>query len=282
MKKIFLIAFSFFISAQLSAQNYIDFTNHYKPFRLFEKPSIELNYGSSGIKLNGTANNLANAGLIELKLGFTTKRKSYYDKDITGFENRYFFVGNASDKNNPKSKGNEEIKNDLWRFGFGNKDAYGLKLGSVEIMPYNSNSFAWSKFTYENGAMTAEADKNYYNDFNDVFRFGSSTEGGINLQITPGFSIQPQFETAIIFPRHLFGKQLMSSVIEMSGYYLIDNFTKKIMRNAPAAGTFVNFILKNAYEFGFYQLRKDKMNWPFNSAAPIRYYTYKLGLAFTF
>ncbi|MFZ1460577.1 MAG: hypothetical protein WAU38_07230, partial [Ignavibacteria bacterium] len=64
MKKIFLIAFSFFISVQLSAQNYIDFTNHYKSFRLFEKPSIELNYGSSGIKLNGTANNLANAGLI--------------------------------------------------------------------------------------------------------------------------------------------------------------------------------------------------------------------------
>ena len=67
MKKIFLIAFSFFISVQLSAQNYIDFTNHYKSFRLFEKPSIEINYGSSGIKLNGTANNLFLLEMLPIK-----------------------------------------------------------------------------------------------------------------------------------------------------------------------------------------------------------------------
>ena len=282
MKKIILIAISLFISSHLSAQNYTDHKDHYKSFTLFDKPSIELTYGTSDIYLNNTSNNLANAGMIELKLGFTTKRKSYFGKNITGYENRYVFLGNASDKNNPKATGSGEINNDLWRFGFGTKDAYGLKFGSMEIMPYSSNSFAWSKFTYDNGTILTESDKDKYDNFNDAFRFGSSTEGGINLQLTPGFSIQPQFESSIIFPRHLFGKQLMSSVIEMSGYYLIDNFTRKIMKNTPVAGTFVNFILKNAYDFGYYQLRKDKMNWPFNSAAPMRYYTYKIGLAFTF
>lgn len=74
----------------------------------------------------------------------------------------------------------------------------------------------------------------------------------------------------------------MSSMIEVGGLFLIDSFTKNVLRNAPVAGTFVNFILKNAYEYGFYQLRKDKMNWPFTSSAPLRYNTFKLGMTFTF
>lgn len=281
IKKI-LIVLSLFVTQCLSAQSNTDYTNSYKRFRLFEKPSIELTYGNSDIRLSGADGSFSNAGMIELKLGFTTKNKSYYGKNITGFENRYFFIGNASNKISYKSTESGKIKNDLWRFGLGNKDAYGLKIGSIEIMPYSSNSFSWSKFSYEKSAGISGTDLNSFDKFNDAFRFGTSTEGGINLQLTPGFSIQPQFESSVIFPRHLFGKQLMSSIIEMSGYYLIDNFTKKIMRNAPAAGTFVNFLLKNAYEFGYYQLRKDKMNWPFNSEAPMRYYTYKIGMAFTF
>lgn len=281
IKKI-LIVLSLFVTQCLSAQSNTDYTNSYKRFRLFEKPSIELTYGNSDIRLSGADGSFSNAGMIELKLGFTTKNKSYYGKNITGFENRYFFIGNASNKISYKSTESGKIKNDLWRFGLGNKDAYGLKIGSIEIMPYSSNSFSWSKFSFEKSAGISGADLNSFDKFNDAFRFGTSTEGGINLQLTPGFSIQPQFESSVIFPRHLFGKQLMSSIIEMSGYYLIDNFTKKIMRNAPAAGTFVNFLLKNAYEFGYYQLRKDKMNWPFNSEAPMRYYTYKIGMAFTF
>jgi hypothetical protein len=120
------------------------------------------------------------------------------------------------------------------------------------------------------------------NNFNEALRFGSSTEGGINLQIAPCFSIQPKYEISDIYPRHLFGKQLASSLIEISGLVLIDGFVKSVLKNAPVAGTFVNFLLKNAYEYGFYQLRKNKMNWPFKSEAPLRYSNFKLGMTFTF
>jgi hypothetical protein len=156
-----------------------------------------------------------------------------------------------------------------------------VKLGSVSIMPYSSNSFAWSELSYPVSEQSV-TDNSALADFNDAFRFGSITEAGINLQLARGFSIQPKYEISDIYPRHLFGKQAMSSVIEVGGSYILDGFLKNIMKNAPVAGTFVSFILKNAYEYGFYQLRKNQMYWPFTSVAPLRYNTFKLGMTFTF
>lgn len=268
------------ISSQAFAQKKST-TKENRFYKIFnDKPSIELSYGLSDIRLNGDKNSLAGVGLFELKLGYTMQRQSGYGKKILNYNNRYLFLSNASSDNSAK-KNNEGIESNMWRFGVGNKKGYCLKLGSVAVMPYTSNSFAWSRFEYTN-QQNSMTDYSSLDDFNEAFRFGSTSEAGINLQLAPGFSIEPKYEISDIYPRHLFGKQLMSSVIEISGIYLIDRFTRAVMMNAPVAGTFVNFILKNAYEYGFYQLRKDKMNWPFTSAAPLRYNTFKLGMTFTF
>lgn len=285
-KKLFLtVIFFAFISSNLFAQKSGTSDRNYKLKLFNSKPSIEVSYGSSYINLDGNSFNLANAGLLELKLGFSTQRESRYGKNILNYKNRYLFLSNASSDNSAKSN-NSGVANNMWRFGFGNKEGYGLKIGSFSIMPYNSNSFDWSEFKYTNPyGNTDSQTENYYtplNDFANTFRFGRTGEAGINFQITPGFSIQPKYEIADIFPRHLFGKQVMSSIIEYGGLFAIDGFTKAVMRNAPVAGTVVNFILKNAYEYGFYQLCKNQMYWPFTSVAPLRYYTFKLGMAFTF
>ncbi|MBK8550153.1 MAG: hypothetical protein IPL53_03490 [Ignavibacteria bacterium] len=244
------------------------------------KPSIEVSYGLSNITLNGNDYGLADAGMLEMKLGFTRENQSRYGSDILNYKNRFLFLSNASSDNYSKSN-NPGTENDLWRFGFGNKEGYGIKLGSVSIMPYSSNSLAWSELSYPVSDESV-SDNSALADFNNAFRFGTTTEAGINLQLAPGFSIQPKYEISDIFPRHLFGKQLMSSVIEISGLFAIDGFTNSIMKNAPVAGTIVSFVLKNAYEYGFYQLRKNQMNWPFTSVAPLRYSTFKLGMTFTF
>jgi len=253
----------------------------YSKFKFFQNPTIEISYGLSNIKLNGYSSELSNAGLLELKLGYTNQRESSYGKKILRYDNRFVFLSNASNDLTSESR-STGVNSSMWRFGMGNKQGYGLKLGSISLMPYSSNSFAWTNFEYDHSSLQSEADKQLLDNFNGTFRFGSTTEGGINLQLFPGFSIQPKYEISDVYPRHLFGKQLMSTVIEYGGLFLIDSFTRKVLRNAPVAGTFVNFILKNAYEYGFYQLRKDKMNWPFTSAAPLRYNTFKLGMTFTF
>lgn len=280
-KKTLLSLFIFtLISTSLYAQKNNTYGDHSK-FKFFEKPTIELSYGISGIKLNGYSSKISDAGLLELKLGFTNQRESLFGKKILRYDNRFLFLSTASNDLISKSK-STGVNSSMWKFGLGNKEGYGVKLGSVSLMPYTSNSFAWTNFKYDQNSFQSESDRLLLDNFNNTFRFGTSTEAGINIQLFPGFSIQPKYEISDIYPRHLFGKQFMSSVIEAGGIYLIDSFTKNVLRNAPVAGTFVNFILKNAYEYGFYQLRKDKMNWPFTSAAPLRYNTFKLGMTFTF
>jgi hypothetical protein len=281
IKKIFLpVIFFTFISSSLFAQRSNSSRDHSK-FKFFDNPTIEISYGLTNIKLNGYSSKISDAGLLELKLGFTNQRDSYFGKKILRYDNRFLFLSNSSNDLTSKSK-SSGVNSSMWRFGFGNKEGYGLKLGSVSLMPYTSNSFAWTNFEYDKNSFQSEADKLMLDNFNGTFRFGSTTEGGINLQLFPGFSIHPKYEISDIYPRHLFGKQFMSLMIEVGGLILIDSFTKNVLRNAPVAGTFVNFILKNAYEYGFYQLRKDKMNWPFTSSAPLRYNTFKLGMTFTF
>ncbi len=280
-KKIFFsAAILFFTSSLLIAQSSGPFNGNRFFNRYLSKPSIEISYGISNIRLNGDSYGLANAGMIDMKLGFTSELKSNYGENILNYKNRFLFLRNAS-SDNYSGSGNPGTYNDLWSFGLGNKEGYGVKLGAVSILPFSSNSIAWSEISYP-ASMETEPENSALSDFNNAFRFGTTTEAGINLQLSKGFSIQPEFEISDIFPRHLFGKQLMSSVIELGGLYLIDDFTKLIMRNTPVAGTFVNFILKNAYEYGFYQLRKNQMYWPFTSVAPLRYNTFKLGMTFTF
>jgi len=259
-----------------------DYERYNWKFFSSNKPSVEFSYGLSEIRLNTSPVGLSDAGMFELRLGFTEQKKTKYRKDVVDFNNGYISLSTASDEYISKNPSATSVNSSMWRFGFGNKSGYGLKLGSVSILPYNSISFEWTELKYENN--TAIPDSNFMtlNDFNGTFRFGTSTEAGLNFQLFKGFSISPMYQISDVFPRHLFGKQSLSTLIELSGLVLLDAFTRQIIRNSAVAGVFVDFILKNAYEYGFYQLRKDQMNWPFTSTAPLRYSTFKIGMNFVF
>jgi hypothetical protein len=63
---------------------------------------------------------------------------------------------------------------------------------------------------------------------------------------------------------------------------LLDKFIDEIFESSPSAAPVVNFMLKSALTYGMYELRKDKMNWPFNSDSPLTYDQFKFGLTFIF
>lgn len=278
MKIIFTILI--LISASVSfSQNSGSYDEH--KFMRYYRPAIEFSYGNSVIKLDGLNPEISDAGMFELKLGFTKLKPSNYSEDLLKFENRFVFLGNA-DKETSVNQNNEAINSTMWRFGFGSKESYGLKTGFMSVIPYNSNSFEWSKFDYDTLSSVSGINYGTLNDFNGTFRFGKSAEAGIIFQLTKGFSIAPMYEISDIYPRHVFFKQSVSTLIEFTGFYLLESFTRLIIRNSPAAGVFVNFILKSAYEYGFYQLTKVNMDWPFTNAAPLRYNTFKVGMNFTF
>jgi hypothetical protein len=246
------------------------------------KPTIDLTYGASKISLKNSGVNFKDAGLIEAKLGYTYLQKSRYSKSISRFQSNFFYGTYISSKINSKKISDAEDK--TWRFGFGNSNGYGYMLGKKSsLVLYNSNSFTWTR--YDDGL--PQTSITYNNDYpTDVFerslRFGSSTEAGIIIPIAGFVNFQAQYDRTIVFPRHLFWKHLGSVMIETVGQTAIDGFIHAIMKSSPTAGPIINFVLKNALAYGLYELRRENMNWPFNSAEPLMFDSFKAGFTFTF
>jgi hypothetical protein len=281
-----------YISAQDSgkARDKWDFNMWDKDYFYKSKPTIDLSYGASKISLKNSDLNFKDAGLIEAKLGYTYLSKSKYSKNISRFKSNYFYGTYISSKINTKKISDSEDK--TWRFGFGNSNGYGYMLGKKSsLVLYNSNSFTWTRYDdgynwidlFGFGENKAYVEyMNRMGTFDESFRFGSSTEAGIIIPIEGFVNFQAQYERTIVFPRHLFWKHLGSVIIESLSQTAIDGFIHEVMKSSPTAGPIINFILKNALAYGLYELRREKMNWPFNSTEPLMFDSFKAGFTFTF
>ena len=254
------------------------------------RPFLEFNYGLSEPKhkkLNGTLNE---TGLAEFKIGYS--EIEIYESDyILELDEKYLFASNIS----PDLKSSENnftgFDADAWRFGFGNRSAYGYKLGEISILPYSQYDFTWTKVDVTNlpdltilpfPLPAIVEDVEIIGRYNGTFRFGTSNAGGIKIEIADLIGLSAEYETAVIFPRHLFWKQAGSFIIEQGGQQAVDYFIDEIMDRSPAAAPIVNFILKNGLSYAFYTLKRDDMNWPFKTETPFTYETFKFGLSFAF
>lgn len=252
-------------------------------FKFLDKPFIELNNGTSQLSLDGFGSRFSNAGLIELKLGSATQYKSRYSKDVLKYFNSYVFINKISSSLDYKTNAAGTLPFDIWRFGAGKKEGYGVKIGSMSITPYTSGSLTWSALDMRNFPDASFPDDNIaLEKFNKSMRFGTSSEGGIIFNVLPMVSFEAKYERSAIFPRTLFWKFAGSYIIEEGGMQLVDDFVSRVLRNQPLAGVIVNFVLKNAYSYGIYELRKSRMNWPFDTEAPLMLESFKFGVSFTF
>jgi hypothetical protein len=275
----FLISiFSPNIFAQQSSEKQDKAVKYNSRWGIFEKPSIEASYGLANIGREGSGIGLADAGMLELKLGFTTQRNSSYGKNVLRYMNSFSYLSYFS-TDLAKRNENQGLSSQMWRFGTGKKDGLGVRIGSFSIMPYTATTIAWSRFN-STGSLTGIAAP--LADFEETFRFGTTAESGLNLNVTNGVSLQAKYERSLIFPRHLFMKWAGSKIVEEGGLALLDGFTSEVLDNQPVAGTIVNFLLKSGYLYGINELRVTDMNWPFGGEAPMNYDTFKLGMTFTF
>lgn len=286
-KKILLpvIVFTFIISQSLFPQSNGSSKSNCKNggFKYYDQPTIELSYGVSKIDLNNLESNFSDVGMLELKLGYTFQRKSFYGKNTLRFTNGFAFLNHNSSEIAYNKKKINELSSEMWQFGVGKKVGYGLNFGSISLVPYTSNSFVWSRLNMQDYPSSAlQDDIDIINRYNESFRFGSSYESGLNFQLTRMISIQTQLNRTIVFERHQFGKHLISMLVEEGGLFLLETFTDNVLENDPVAGTIVTFLLKSGYSFGLYQLRTDNMYWPYKSTAPLSYMSFKFGTSFTF
>ena len=281
-------------SIQAQWNNYNNgWESKWKKYRFFkwnsnDHPFLELNYGLGKPLNKDITGKFSDIGLIETKLGYTSSDLIHHDM-IVDFSDKFFFLSKLSDDLKSEDKNGLEIKTSLIRFGFGERNGYGYSAEGISILPYNQNTFVWSQLDYTSPSYVTlfylapdTMDKKILDRYDGAFRFGTASEGGVRIEIANTVSLDAGFEASVIFPRHLFWKQLISFAIESGGQGAVDFFVDEVMDNSPAAGPIVNFVLKNALSYGFYLLKKDSMNWPFETEKPLTYETFKMGVSFTF
>ncbi len=117
-KKLLIIILLALISSGVSAQ---DKDKDKWKFKVFEddyfyksRPTVDITYGMSKISLKNSALDFKDAGLMEMKLGYTYLQKSRYSKNISKFENNFLMVSYISSKLNTK---NNAAEDKTWRFG---------------------------------------------------------------------------------------------------------------------------------------------------------------------
>ena len=249
----------------------------------FNNPTIELVYGFGTPTIKSFVSDFAPIDMAEIRLGFTSYKKNDIDKSLFNYDFNYFFIGSYS--SNWKTKENEtssEFNTDSWRFGFAWSDGHGYKIGEkTNIVLYQTDAWTWTKTRFMDTSVI-NVEKYKMDNFGDAFRFGDYFEGGVKFQIYEPFAINLSYQRGIILPRHLFWYWLGSGTIERAGDWLVDWFADKINEASPTFGPVAYFILHNAYSYGFYELRKSKMSWPFNTTEPLMYDGFNVGMTFAF
>lgn len=244
-------------------------------------PTISLSYGQSQVNLQNFSGNFANPNFPEVKLGYSSIHASKYSEDILKYKFNHIFIGNFFTKVKDNNSVNTGLRTDMWRFGFGWASGYGYNLGKSSILPYHSSSVSWSRVKLHDVPLNI-ADKQVTDLYDQSFRFGSGVEAGLRFKVIPLISVDVGYERSIIFSRHLFWKWAGSGIIEAASQGMLDHFIGKIGKSSPLALPIVSVILKSALSYGIYELRQEKMNWPFSSAAPLSYDQFKVGLTFNF
>lgn len=248
------------------------------------QPAISLNYGYTELSRKDLLKNPVNPLSFELKLG-TIKQKNIFEKDDLIKEDfRYLIIGNQTSYLNKNNTNAHKINSDTWEIGFGKQRSYGYRLSeSFSILPYTESSFKWSRinFAYDSASVPL-TDQKILNMFDESFRFGNSSAGGIKFQLVNNLAIDVAYQRQIVYQRVLFWKWAVSTILESASHGLLDNFINKIFSSSPYAAPIVSFVLKNALSYGIYELRQEKMNYPFNSEPPLSFDQFKIGITFIF
>lgn len=293
---IFLIICTFFSFNQnifsqsdddsVRSENYWKVYNQFlsENYMINEKPFIELDMGFSNpfYHENVFKEKFAKIGMLDLKLGFEHLKTLSGHGLVQKSKSNYFFLQNYNNNLPFSEQKYDELNLEAWRAGLSFRKAYIYDLGSgTKLQLYNTDGFGWTLLRFPVNAKTT-LDQASIDLFGKDLRFGNQTEGGLKFSITDNIGINAGFERALVYPRFMFWYWAGGEIVYYSGEECINMFVKSIEKSSPEFAPIVYFLLQNAWSYGYYELRKDRMNWPFETVPPFMFETFKLGLSFRF
>nr|MDA3860159.1 hypothetical protein [Melioribacteraceae bacterium] len=269
------------------------------------RPMIEISYGyglpvnknvenelfyASQMAIGSGANALgkfANIGNWDVKLGKSEQK--FFNGILVDLNERYVFGSYLSNSTQTISETDYKILTDTYRFGFGSRDGIGIGGSGFSVVPYVSQDFVWTKLSdydlqlpLEGGVFNQSPE---LNDYLGTFRFGDKSSYGMKVELASMLQLNAGYETSVVYRRHLFWYWSGSYLLSQIGYNTLGYFTDEIVDSSPVLGSIFNFALKAGYHYGYYLLRQENMNWPFNTSgneAPLTYETFNVGFTFLF
>ncbi len=264
---------------------YSNLNRYYEEMPIFfpeKKPSVSIAFGTQG-SIYTAPNTPITFRYFDASLGYINEQVPYALNGVSKYGHQYLFLSNQTNVDvslsfNPLTG----IESDVWRAGLGSRQGYGYRSGSFSLIPYHGNALVWTNIAYTNFASLSESAQVLLSDFNNAVRFGTTTESGVRLGFVEPIALDVSFQRTLVMRRFVFWQWAGSYGLEVLSQSLLDGFIREIYKSSPTFAPIMNFALKNSLAYGIYQLRREKMNAPFESEAPIHFDLFRIGLTFSF
>jgi len=245
--------------------------------RFLKTPSVVVLAGAGALGREGLVQQLRAPGVVSLHLGTAELAPKRRVGRLVEYSRHAVALSMGSSALG-LGRGTEGLAQRWWQFGLISEGGYGYRLGQTSsLLLTHGGGMCWTVFGLQDTVPEALA------AFHERLRFGTQRSGALVLQFSPLMGVGICVERAAVFPAHLVWKHLGSALLEGAGHVLIEQFVERILRaRTPAAAPVVSFVLHNGFAYGWYELLRRRMNWPFASPAPLRMDAVRLQLQWLF
>lgn len=255
------------------------------------KPRIMATYGQAMFSRAGLTGETHGLTMYGASVGMEQWRRLMTDKDVIKVKNDGIFVHvgqsgsmatiDSSFDNVPFAM---HTSTNLLSFGTVDESGYGYALGensSIRLLVTDQST--WTSVSPQTYAESLGPDQwQQLRDFTGGIRFGSTMAPTIEWKMGSTLSLRANYTWTQVLPRHMFWYWAGSELIEGVADGIAAAMIKSFGNSSPSSLPVMNFILRNAIAYGFKELRRDKMNWPFDTVAPLNVTSWNVGLSVTF
>lgn len=233
--------------------------------RFLETPSVSVLVGAGVSAREGLEQQLRAPGVISFQLGTAELTQQRRAAELVRYS-RHCLALSMGSSTLGIGRSTDGLAQQWWQFGLVSESGYGYRVGQGgSFLLTHGGGVSWTVLQLRDTVPEALA------AFHERLRFGTLRSGALVFQFSPLMGVGVSFERAIVFPAHLVWKHLGSALLEGAGHVLIEQFVERILRaRTPAAAPIVGFVLHNGFAYGWYELLRTRMNWPFASPAPLR------------
>ncbi|MEY3386646.1 MAG: hypothetical protein RIR53_1457 [Bacteroidota bacterium] len=262
-----------------------------RQLKALRKPRIAATYGQAMFSRTGFSGETHGLTMYGVTIGMDQSRPLFVDRDILKIKNDGLFlhVGQSGSMATTDSSFDNvplamHTSANFLSFGFVDESGYGYAIGensSIRLLVTDQST--WTSVSPQTYGNDVGPDQwQHVRDFTGTLRFGSTMAPTIEWKMGSLLSVRANYTWTQVLPRHMFwywaGSELIEGVADGIAKAMISSFGRSSSASLPV----MNFVLRNAVAYGIRELRRDKMNWPFDTAAPLNITSWNVGLSLTF